>query len=108
MTVTNTLAGHNVPRSTILEWLTVSIRDLTRAAIVEPRKWVVLDCLHLTHKADFATRSQLANAINEEVPLVLRTITDALSGQGGGDKEKEARAAFECLDSWIEWGLGSE
>ena len=38
LTVTTTLAGHHVPRSIILEWLTVSVRDLTRAALVEPRK----------------------------------------------------------------------
>jgi hypothetical protein len=51
----------------------------------------------------------LATAINSEVPLVLRTITETLTGQGGeNNQEQEAEAAFDCLDAWIEWGLGAE
>ena len=45
------------------------------------------------------------------MPLVVRTVTDALSGQGSGlpqEKEAEAVAAFRCLEAWIDWGLTAE
>ncbi len=50
-------------------------------------------------------RTQLANAVNGEVPLVLRTIGDCLTNPAS---ESEVRAAFACLDAWVEWGLGAE
>jgi hypothetical protein len=53
----------------------------------------------------------VARAINQEMPIVVRTITDALSGQGTGspqEKEEEAAAAFRCLEAWIDWGLTAE
>jgi hypothetical protein len=42
---------------------------------------------------------------------VMRTITEALTGQGEGspqEKEKEAVAALKCLEAWIDWGLSAE
>jgi hypothetical protein len=56
-------------------------------------------------------RSEVARAINQEMPLVVRTITEALTGQGEGspeEKEKEAVAALKCLEAWIDWGLNAE
>lgn len=56
-------------------------------------------------------RSEVARAINQEMPLVVRTITDALSGQGTGspqEKEQEAAAGFRCLEAWVDWGLTAE
>ena len=40
---------------------------------------------------------------------MLSTITETLTDQGGQrNHEQEAEAAFDCLDAWIEWGLGAE
>jgi hypothetical protein len=67
---------------------------------------------HRTLKLSGNTRrSEVARAINQEMPLVVRTITDALSGHGTGspqEKEQEAAAGFKCLEAWIDWGLTAE
>ncbi|KAJ9116745.1 hypothetical protein QFC20_000680 [Naganishia adeliensis] len=91
--VISILAGHHASRVLVLEWLETAIRDVARGALVEPRK------------------SEVARAINQEMPLVVRTITDALSGQGTGspqEKEQEAAAGFKCLEAWIDWGLTAD
>ncbi|KAJ9120790.1 hypothetical protein QFC22_002724 [Naganishia vaughanmartiniae] len=93
LTVLSLLAGHRAPRTVILEWLEIAVRDVGRGALVQPRK------------------SEVARAINQEMPLVVRTITEALTGQGEGshqEKEKEAVAALKCLEAWIDWGLSAD
>lgn len=94
-----------MPKAIILEWLTTCVHDLKRASLVEPRKWVVCLSRKEASLTPETARTQLANAINSEVPLVLRTIGECLHEP---KSEAEVRAAFTCLDAWVEWGLGAE
>ncbi|KAJ9108122.1 hypothetical protein QFC19_002589 [Naganishia cerealis] len=87
LTVLSMLAGHRASRTVVLEWLEIAVRDIRRGA------------------------SEVARAINQEMPLVVRTITEALTGQNAGtpeEKEKEAVAALRCLEAWIDWGLSAD
>lgn len=52
------------------------------------------------------SRSKLSTAMSKEVPLVLGTVVETLTGSGTDSQEVEA--AFKCLEAYIEWGLTSE
>ena len=44
--------------------------------------------------------------MSKEIPLVLSTVVETLTGAGSNSREVEA--AFKCLEAYVEWGLRGE
>jgi hypothetical protein len=57
-------------------------------------------------------RNALRKFIETDVPAVMQTITDSMTGENGvlspAERVKAAEAACKCADSWINYGLGAD
>lgn len=100
--VITVLSGRGVKRVVILEFLEIVIHDISRGALVEPRK------------------SQLAKAIEGEMEFVVRMLIEVLSqdpppstngpelSNTRSKYQRELEQAFKTLEAWIAWGLTAE
>lgn len=70
-----------------LEWCGICVEEIARAGISEQK------------------RNALRKHIETDMPAVMTTITESMTGQLD---QKAAEAACKCAESWINYGLGAD
>jgi len=53
-------------------------------------------------------RLALRKHIEQDMPMVMTTLTQSMTPPTNPDMEKEAEAACQCAESWVTYGIGAE
>ena len=53
-------------------------------------------------------RLALRKHIEQDMPMVMTTLTQSMTPPTNSDMEKEAEAACQCAESWVTYGIGAE
>jgi hypothetical protein len=86
-----------------LEWLSICVQELGRAAIGEQKAYVS------PNDGELTSRLALRKHIEMDMKVVMATITECMApAHGNADREKEAEAACQCAESWVTYGIGGE
>jgi hypothetical protein len=54
------------------------------------------------------SRLALRKHIEQDMPVVMTTLTQCMMPPTNPDMEKEAEAACQCAESWVTYGIGAE
>ncbi|CAK9779796.1 ARM repeat-containing protein [Cutaneotrichosporon oleaginosum] len=76
-----------------LEWCGICVEEISRAGLSEQK------------------RTALRRHIDTDLPAVMATITESMTGealQSPADRIRAAEAACKCADSWINYGIGAD
>jgi len=89
-----------------LEWLSICVQELGRAAIGEQKAYVNVPPKTID---ELISRLALRKHIEMDMKVVMATITECMApANGSAEREKEAEAACQCAESWVTYGIGGE
>lgn len=107
-----------------LEWLSICVQELGRAAIGEQKAYVLsmpaFRSFHLGENEEMRgeeegkqresadDRLALRKHIETDMPAVMTTLTHSMVPPTTPEMEKEAEAACQCAESWVTYGIGAK